>query len=644
MTNYLSSRCVSVILFILLFFPGFLLAQSNGSLSENGKSETKDSDYIFPIKPGQVNELAGSMGELRNTHFHSGLDIRTNNMIGAAVIAAQSGYVSRIVKSSYSYGNVIYVTHPDSNTTLYAHLNEFKGKLGDHVRRKQYDQKTFEIDLRFSPGEFPVTRGDTIALSGNTGSSNGPHLHFDIRDKDMNALNPLDFGFEEIPDKTKPLVQKIALRTMNINSRINGRFGRFEFNMLKIGSNYKLLNPILTSGEIGVEVLAYDKMDNSRFQCGINTIEMLADSQRVFYQFIDKITMPLTRGIVSLFDFKTLELTGYRFNKLFVEDGNPLDFYEGTINRGIISVGKKDVPVKIKLLDTYKNETVATFILKSDPVVVDVPTLNNGIKPLEYSISQNILQVTGKVCKESKATLFAPDQVIQLEPTYKSLLTKVFLFDLRKAIPDSIESCGEKVYLKINDVVPSGTEYTYYSKDASVFFPDSALFDTLYLSVGKNGIRNNETIKIGNRLVPLMKDIKVEWKPQKEYDTQKNAVYRIDNGNRYINLAGKWEGGKAIFSTKGLGEFTILPDTIPPSILRIACNQTYARFKIADNLSGIYSFEASVNGEWLLMNYDYKTGILLSEKLDRKQALKGDFQLKVTDYCGNEKIYKQKIL
>lgn len=637
-------KCVSAFLLTIIFSPCALVAQYNALPSKSIRSESTASDYLFPINPGTTNTLAGTMGELRSTHFHSGLDVRTNNMIGAAVVASQRGYISRVVKSAFSYGNVIYITHPDSNTTLYAHLDQFKGKLAEHVRREQYNQKTFEIDLRFQPGEFQVMQGDTIALSGNTGSSNGPHLHFDIRDKEMNALNPLTFGFEEIVDKTKPLIQKIALRTMRIDSRINGRFGRFEFHVLKVGANYTLLKPILASGNIGVEILAYDKMDNSRFQCGINTIEMLADSQQVFHQQIDKITMPVTRGILSLMDYKTMEVSGLRFNKLFIEDGNPLSFYDGTKTKGIISVQEKDVPVNIKLADTYGNTTHLNFILKSDPLTEGAVTFSNNLKPLEYTIMENVLQVTGKVCAETKATLFASDQAFDLEPAYKSASVKVFLFDLKKAVPDSIQWCGEKIYLNIKDVVPSKTEYTYYSKDLSVFFPDSALFDTLYFSTSRNGQRKSETIRIGNPLVPLMKDIKVDWKPNAMYDSQKFSVYRVEAGGRYSNLGGKWNTEKVSFTTREFGEFAILGDSMSPSILRIACNQTYARFKINDNLSGIFSFEATINGNWLLMNYDYKTGILYSERLDKKITIKGEFQLKVTDWAGNEKIYKQKIL
>ena len=631
-------------LFLILIIDSGVRAQFSELPEKSFKGGNVNSDYMFPITPGVTNTLAGTMGELRNTHFHSGLDIRTSNMIGAAVRAAQGGYISRIVKSSFSYGNVIYVTHPDGNTTLYAHLESFKGKLAEHVRKEQYNQKSFEIDLRFNATEFPVNQGDTLAFSGNTGSSNGPHLHFDIRDKDMNALNPLDFGFEEIADKTKPLVLKIALRTMDINSRINGKFGRFEFSAFKSAvGKYSLPQSILAHGNIGIEILAYDRMDNSQFQCGINTIVMVADSQQVYKQHINKIVMPLTRGILSHFNYEVLENTYFRFNKLYVDDGNPLNLYDGTINKGIISVTDKNVSIKISLADSYKNESTISLTLKADPAVETLPAWIEKSQ-LKYSIAENIMKVESYGCVEPKASVYANYMVNEATPAYASTVNKVFLFDLKKAIPDSIKLCSKTLSFNLKDVVPSRSEYRYNEKDLSVYFPDSALFDTLYLNVEKVKNRKSETIKIGSSLVPLLKDIKIEWKPSGHYDSLRYSVYRIEKSGGYVNLVGKWHKGTISFSSREFGEFTILPDSFPPSVLRIALTQTYARFKILDNLSGIQSYEATINGNWLLMNYDYKTGILFSEKLDKKVPLKGDFQLRVTDWMGNEKIYKQKIL
>ncbi len=121
------------------------------------------------------------------------------------------------------------------------------------------------------------------------------------------------------------------------------------------------------------------------------------------------------------------------------------------------------------------------------------------------------------------------------------------------------------------------------------------------------------------------------------------SVYHIE-GRSYEFIGGTWQRDRIQFTTAKFGDFVILKDTIAPLVHRIQCHQSSARFRIMDNLSGIASYTATINGEWLLMKYDYKTGIIQSERLDKSKPLQGDFELKVRDNAGNENIYTQKIL
>lgn len=599
--------------------------------------------YLFPINPGKQNWLAGTMGELRNTHFHAGIDIRTNNMAGVPVRATQRGYISRAIVSSYGYGQVLFLTHPDGNVSVYAHLDQYKGKVANYILNKHYELKSFDLDLEFAPNQFPVSRGDTIALSGNTGGSNGPHLHFEIRDDKNEALNPLNFKFDEIKDALPPVAQKIAIKPMGINSRINGHNGRIEFHLLRTGSKYFLPYDVQVNGKIGIELLAFDRMDFSQFRCGINEIEMLVDSQKVFSQKIDKIDFNKTHDIVSLLDFETLKTRGLRFNKLYVDDGNPLKYYEHSLNRGEINVYDKPLNIQVNLKDTYGNQSSIQFKIKPTSPTKGL-TLAPLPKPFEYEIAGNTLSLHVRSCSPNgKINLFEKGTAISLEPTYKGIGHEVYLVNLQKIIPDSAATCQGIIPFHLTDNIPSNIEYTYYSDLADIHFPANSLYDTLFLNLSKEHKGQSEIFSIGRATEPLNEPIEVTLKQVGNFDHSKMSVYHLD-GRSHKFIGGTWQREKIQFTTAELGDFVLLKDTIAPLIHRIQCHSSSARFRIMDNLSGIASYIATIDGEWLLMKYDYKTGILQSDRIDKSKPLKGEFELKVKDNVGNEKTYKQKIL
>ncbi|MBT8400883.1 MAG: M23 family metallopeptidase, partial [Rhodothermia bacterium] len=164
--------------------------------------------------------LAGNFAEMRDNHFHGGLDIKTRDSEGYRIYAAADGYISRVKVSPYGYGNALYVAHPNGYTTVYAHLSRFKGRIAGYVRRLQENRKTFAVDKYLEEGSFPVKKGDVIALSGNSGSSSGPHLHFEIRrTSGQIPMNPLLFGFD-VPDSRPPRIFQIRLYPRSENSGV----------------------------------------------------------------------------------------------------------------------------------------------------------------------------------------------------------------------------------------------------------------------------------------------------------------------------------------------------------------------------------------------------------------------------------------
>jgi murein DD-endopeptidase MepM/ murein hydrolase activator NlpD len=174
--------------------------------------------FIDPVEIPLV--LSGTFGELRSNHFHAGLDIKTQSQEGFNILATADGYVSRINVSIWGYGNALYVTHPNGFTTVYGHLKSFSPEIDAFVRKKQYAEESFTIRLYPKADELKVKKGQVIALSGNSGSSGGPHLHFEVRDVKSNILNPMLFGIN-IPDHKNPTIQSAFTYAKNSDSQVN---------------------------------------------------------------------------------------------------------------------------------------------------------------------------------------------------------------------------------------------------------------------------------------------------------------------------------------------------------------------------------------------------------------------------------------
>ncbi|MEJ2006443.1 MAG: M23 family metallopeptidase, partial [Cyclobacteriaceae bacterium] len=342
--------------------------------------------------PGERNSLSGTMGELRTTHFHAGIDIRTEGRTGLPVHAAAQGYISRITVSRGGYGNALYIQHPNSTTTVYAHLQEFKGPIADHVREMQYEKQSFELTLYFNAGEFPVKQGEIVALSGNSGSSGGPHVHFDLRDQNQDLLNPLSYGFDEIPDRTPPISQKIAVKALDADARVNDRFGRFEYSVRRVGNDYGIDQPIPVYGKIGLELYAHDRLDYSRFRCGINLLEVDVDGTGVYGYDISTFAFSEQRNVLRHMDYEQVLNDRERFHKLYIDDGNYLRFYSTDENNGILNLretGKKNV--LITMTDSYGNKSTLKFTLDVRPPESSLE--DTSLSAPEWKLTDNILTV-----------------------------------------------------------------------------------------------------------------------------------------------------------------------------------------------------------------------------------------------------------
>ncbi len=594
--------------------------------------------YMFPIRPGDVNFISGSMGELRSTHFHGGLDIKTSGITGLKVFAAADGYVSRIKITLGGYGNALYIKHLNGTTTVYAHLKEFSEPIQKFVLEQQYKNESFTVDLYPGKHEFPVKKGDVIALSGNSGSSRGPHLHFEIRDKNHHVMDPQRFLFQELKDNISPVLDKVAFVSKSPTAKINGMVGRFEFDVKNVGGNYIIQEPVHLSGRIGVEIYAWDKANGTRNRYGIPDLVLKVNGQPIFQQEIRKIPYPKMRDILVHTNYQVQASGGKRFNKLYVDDGNSLDFYSTTNNGYFNFKDSTRYTISIEMMDPCGNVSWFKTSVNDKPAKIKPGQENN------WRLHENTVVVT---VRDTSRTLdfYANNLKYTLTPDYIQRGNSTFVWDLRNGLIDSVDLCDHMAVPNFVQTVYPNQETSFYNHTVNVYFPGNALFDTLYLRYQYkfDSSSSREHFVFENGIDPLRRNVQVTLKPRLSNNTTYDRVYAV--GNKGLSfVGGEWSPNNEIsFRTRDLIEYTIATDSVPPVITPKKMTQEQIRIHIDDELSGVKSYRAELNGKWLLLKLDAKYGLLTSEKNDPNIPFKGEFILEVEDNTGNLKYFQNKI-
>ena len=521
--------------------------------------------------------LAGTFGELRSNHFHSGMDIKTQQREGLKAYAVADGMVTRIKILLWGYGKVIYIAHPNGYTSVYGHLQKFSPKIEEYINKIQYDKRSYEVEVFPDFGELKLEKGELIAYTGNTGGSAGPHLHFEIRSSvTEKPTNPLLYGFD-VRDATDPVLLNLYAYPLGDNSEVNQSNDKIELKFSKQSDGSFLADKVYASGTIGFGINSFDRQDLAANQNGLYAVEQIVNGKTYTAYDLESFSFGETRDINTLIDYKHFVKYRQRIQQLFKTSGNHMSIYKEVYNDGKIDVSEGlSYSVEILMKDIRNNTTKV------------------------------VIPVEGK--KED------------LKINKKEEKTDTYLIAKR----------------------PN----TYDLGVAQVYFPANTFYEDFYIDLKKG----TDTVKIHDSSVPAQQNFTITFDTSKysEEDLKQLFIARLDSDLSASYYSTYKRGSTFSTRTRDLGTYTLIKDTIAPKVRaknfkekQWLSNYKYLSIEISDDLSGINTYSATLNGKWILMEYEPKKKTLTynfdANIADQKQC---DLEVIVTDNVGNSTTFK----
>lgn len=533
------------------------------------KYPAKDFRNPLDIKPF----LAGTFGELRSNHFHAGLDIKTQRKEGLNVYAVADGYVSRIKVALWGYGKVLYVTHPNGYTTVYAHLSKFGKGIEEYVKSIQYKKENYETgNIFLKPDQIPVKKGQIIAYTGSTGGFVAPHLHYEIRDtKTAKIINPFLFGIK-VKDTISPKVKGLFAYPLVDSSRINQSVKKSLLSFKSIGNNTYTTNRITASGPIGFGIEVYDQLNGASNKNGIYSLEMKVNGHKVYQHVLETFSFAESKYINLLIDYENYARFKNKFQKTFKEKANKLKIYKSLIYDGFV-------------------------------------TIKNGFN---YNV-----EIIASDFEGNTTTVKIPVKGVQSNAVFKP----------------AIDSTAYKITAsKFNKFEQNGV---------TIAFPKNTFYEDFYLDFN---VKNN-IAQIHKPLIPLDKSYTLTFDVSKYTEEERNQLYIANiNNKKYPSFENTRKKDDTFFTTtKTLGKFTLLSDKQKPTIYlknfkndQWITKHTEIIVKIEDKETGIKSYKATLDGEWILMEYDLKKKQIVYQFKDKKLVdSKHQLEIEVEDNVGN---------
>jgi hypothetical protein len=552
-------------------------------LYENPKDK---SIFISPVKIPLM--LSSDFGDLRIDHFHSGVDIKTQGTTGKEVVASATGYIYRISVSPGGFGKALYIRHPSGYVTVYGHLDKFIPEIEKYVKARQYEKTSYLVTLYPSKEKFQVKQGEVIAYSGNSGSSAGPHLHYEIRESDGELpVNPLlfDFGIE---DNIEPVIEKLVIYPLNRYTSINNGNSIRKINVAGGHGNYYIPaeNEIRIDGVAGFGIKSFDLLNNSYNKCAVNSIELAVDSITIFKYKMDGFSFNESRFVNSHTDYETYMKENEYIERTFVLPNDKLSVYKEVTNRGLFNFNdNKTHHVEITVSDIHNNKSTLSFNVKA-----------------QHPKSQKVMDTI--------------DNNLIIMPFNKS---------------------NRFVSENISVSIPEGALYdTLYFDYKTTSGSKDMLSDQFYVHNKFTPVHKAYTLSIKPGMIPIGKESKM-------------LIVQEGNDHKEIAMNTSWTDGYLTTEALSFGRFYAGIDTVPPVISAnglvsgaVLTGKKELRIKITDNFSGIKSYEPTIDGKWALFEFDQKNNLLVYV-FDEQRITKGTKHiliLKVSDNKDNISNYK----
>ncbi|HER09139.1 MAG TPA: M23 family metallopeptidase [Bacteroides sp.] len=550
-------------------------------------SQSISQDAIHFLPPLDIPlVLSGNFGEIRDDHFHSGIDIKTNGVIGYAVHSIEEGYVSRIKVQANGYGKSIYVSHPTGHTSQYGHLDRYTPDIASHVKQIQYARKSHVVDIYLKPGQFPLQKGAIIGYSGNSGSSSGPHLHLEIRTTgDQHPTNVLRYGFD-ITDRLPPRFHQLFLYPVGDSSRVNRSPQKFSAATVPGEGGFTLSSgpEIAACGTIGCGVEVFDYLNGAPNRCGVYMLELFVNGSRVYKHVMDEFSFSETRFINAHIDYGERFNKGTKSHRLHRLPNDRLRIYRGLVSDGLIQIEEgRTYEIRVVASDVAGNNAELKFRIRGE---------QNG-QISGHSEDDHVHRMS-----YHKINRFSADGVELEMPAY-ALYDDLDFRYASSPRPDGLHSELHHVH----------------TPDIPVHLPYRLSINTV------NGHRGQ-----GDRL----------------------CLVTFDKNGEISYVGGEYKDGKVTAQVRSFGTFAVSMDTIPPEIIPYAGKAMEdpggtesLRFIIRDDLSGIDRYEGYIDNRWALFEYDPKDELLTyifdNERIERGST--HELELYVTDASGNVNLY-----